>query len=85
MKTTRRTLITLCLFLIFPALSSAQRMDVQSRVALIERAVAEEMQKNSIPGMAVAIALDRKIVYAKGFGFADLENQVPFTFENPSQ
>ena len=85
MKTTRRTLITLCLLLIFPALSSAQRVDVRSRVALIEKAVAEEMEKNSIPGMAVAIALDGKIVYAKGFGFSDLENQVPFTAQTVSR
>jgi len=85
MKTTRRTLVTLCLFLIFPALSSAQRMDVRGRVALIEKAVAEEMEKNSVPGLAVAIALDGKIVYAKGFGFSDLENQVPFTAQTVSR
>ena len=35
--------------------------------------------------LAVAIALDGKIVYAKGFGFSDLENQVPFTAQTVSR
>ncbi len=31
------------------------------------------------PGLAVAVVRDAKVVYAKGFGFADLQNNVPVT------
>jgi len=85
MKTIRQALLTVCLLVALPALSVAQQIDVRSRAVLIEKAVAEEMEKNSVPGLAVAIALDGKIVYAKGFGFSDLENQVPFTAQTVSR
>ncbi len=85
MKSNRQALLALCLLFVLPALSFAQQIDVRGRVALIEKAIAEEMQKGSVPGVAVAIALDGKIVYAKGFGFADLENQIPFTPQTVSR
>jgi CubicO group peptidase (beta-lactamase class C family) len=32
-----------------------------------------------IPGMSAAIVKDQKVLWAKGFGFADLENRIPVT------
>jgi len=33
------------------------------------------MRKHKIPGSSVAISKDSKIIYARGFGYSDLENQ----------
>src|SRR5262249_12763406 len=38
----------------------------------LDRAVIEIMERHGIPGAALAVAKDGKLVYAKGFGWADL-------------
>lgn len=38
---------------------------------------------NRIPGLAVVILRDTAVMLARGFGFADLERQVPVTAETP--
>lgn len=44
----------------------------------------EEMRKKlSIPGMSVAVLKEQKIVFAKGFGYADIEKQIPATENTP--
>ena len=40
-------------------------------------------QTLKIPGMSVAVVQDQEILFAQGFGYADLENQVPATPETP--
>jgi CubicO group peptidase (beta-lactamase class C family) len=42
-----------------------------------EAVVLAEMTKQGVPGVQVAIADRRSIVFSRGFGFADLENRVP--------
>ena len=39
--------------------------------------VGAELVARGIPGLAIAVALDGNIVYAEGFGYADLEQRVP--------
>jgi serine beta-lactamase-like protein LACTB len=85
MKTIRRFVLVLPVLLTLSVLSLAQQLDIGSRIPLIEKMIAEEMEKNSIPGVAVAIAKDGKLIYSKGFGFADLENKVPFTAQTVSR
>ena len=41
------------------------------------RAVAKEWLARGIPGVTLAVAVDGRIVYAEGFGYADLEQRVP--------
>jgi serine beta-lactamase-like protein LACTB, mitochondrial len=41
------------------------------------RAVAKELLSRGIPGLAIAVAVDGRMVYSEGFGFADLEERVP--------
>jgi CubicO group peptidase (beta-lactamase class C family) len=85
MKTIRRVLFVVPLLFTLSALSFAQQIDIRSRIPLIEKMIAEEMEKNAIPGVAVAIAKDGKLVYSKGFGYSDLENKVPFTANTVSR
>jgi CubicO group peptidase (beta-lactamase class C family) len=52
--------------------------------AAIDRAralVRDSMTANGIPGVSVAVAVDGRVVWSEGFGFADLENRVPLTAE----
>lgn len=55
-----------------PATSPAHA--AASRIA---RATAQELLARGIPGLAVAVAVDGKIVWSEGFGYADLEERVP--------
>jgi CubicO group peptidase (beta-lactamase class C family) len=43
----------------------------------IEDLVSNEMARQSLPGISVAVAVDNRIRYANGFGMADLENSIP--------
>jgi len=38
---------------------------------------AKEWIAKGVPGLAVAVAVDGKLVYSEGFGYADLEERVP--------
>jgi CubicO group peptidase (beta-lactamase class C family) len=40
-------------------------------------------QEHKIPGMSAAVVRDQKVVYARGFGYADLQNQVLATEHTP--
>lgn len=49
--------------------------------ARFDRIISEARERMRLPGISVAIALDGAIVYAAGFGMADLEQRVPVTTE----
>lgn len=49
--------------------------------AKIDDIVKREMQKQQIPAATVAVSYGGQVVYAKGFGTADIENNVPATRE----
>lgn len=42
--------------------------DFRAKIPAIERYVTQQMQRNRIPGLAVAIVSDDSVVYARGFG-----------------
>ena len=44
----------------------------------VERAIAAAMSADNIPGLSIAVVLDGKLAWSRGYGFADLENFVPF-------
>ncbi|MBI3652137.1 MAG: beta-lactamase family protein [Acidobacteria bacterium] len=48
----------------------------QDKIRKIEAAISATMAKENIPGMSVAVVMDKKLVWANGYGFADLENKV---------
>ncbi|HEY6049637.1 MAG TPA: serine hydrolase domain-containing protein [Thermoanaerobaculia bacterium] len=45
----------------------------------VEAAVSASMSKQRISGLSVAVAMDGRLRWSQGYGFADLENTVPFT------
>ncbi len=45
----------------------------------IDRLIAESMSDGLVPGLSVVIVNHESTQYAKGFGYADLEQRIPFT------
>jgi D-alanyl-D-alanine carboxypeptidase len=67
-----------------PATTAKRRLadaPIASREARAEAIIVEAMKAGPIPGVSVAIEQDGKIVYQKGFGYADLERHIPVTPE----
>src|SRR6266511_6475227 len=48
--------------------------DISSKV---DRYIKDEMQKQQIPGLSLAVIKAGKIILAKGYGFSNVEHQVP--------
>lgn len=41
------------------------------------------IEEQAIPGLAIAVVKDRKIVHMRGYGFADLRSRTPMTPDTP--
>ncbi|MCL6565476.1 MAG: beta-lactamase family protein [Acidobacteriia bacterium] len=50
-------------------------------IRAIESVISSEQQRQNIPGISLAVAVNGTLRYAQGFGKADLENNVPVTLE----
>lgn len=50
-----------------------------ARADAIDDYLRTEMQKRSIPGLALAVVRDGSVVKMQGYGFANLEHDVPVT------
>jgi serine beta-lactamase-like protein LACTB, mitochondrial len=66
-------------------LFAAARAFAKDRVALpaetiprVEAAIVSAMSEKNVPGLSVAVVLERRLAWSRGYGFADLENCVPF-------
>jgi N-acyl-D-amino-acid deacylase len=42
-----------------------------------DQTITDFMRKHAIPGGAVAVVRDGRLIYARGFGYADVENKTP--------
>jgi CubicO group peptidase (beta-lactamase class C family) len=54
-----------------------------ARLERLERQLESLRQELKIPALSAAIVKDQKVLWAKGFGFADVENKVPATEHTP--
>lgn len=74
----RRSLYTTAIFLfLLPAAAFAQKTGGTDIAVQINRIASEQMQKQHIPALTIAVSLDGRVIYSKGFGKADIENDVP--------
>ena len=55
----------------------------QSIIDKYRTLIAQEMAKQNIPGMAIAIVDDNQVVWSEGFGFTDFDHQTPVTADTP--
>ncbi|MFN2512235.1 MAG: serine hydrolase [Pyrinomonadaceae bacterium] len=54
-----------------------------ARITRLETQLESLRQELKIPALSAAIVKDQKVLWAKGFGFADVENKVPATEHTP--
>ena len=47
--------------------------------ASLDQALAQHYKVSDLPGFALAVIQEEKVVYSGSYGFADIESQVPFT------
>lgn len=59
--------------------SGARLSDVSSIADPFNREMESFMRERGVPGGALAVVKDRRLVYAKGYGWADREKQIPAT------
>ena len=52
-------------------------------LAAFEAELENLRQQMKIPGMSAAVVKDGKLIWARGFGYADVENGIPATAETP--
>ncbi|HTU36088.1 MAG TPA: serine hydrolase domain-containing protein [Candidatus Acidoferrum sp.] len=57
--------------------SSASATQTYAEARANANKIGNELVARGIPGVAVAVAVDGHLVYAEGFGYADLEERVP--------
>lgn len=69
-------LVAALLFCTVVSQAQDQTLSTEKRVQ-IEAAVSRFMASTHVPGLSVAVVEDGKYEWAAGFGFADLENNVP--------
>lgn len=60
---------------------SAQSRSVGPTAAAIDSVASRLFALNASPGVGIVVVRDTQIIYAKGFGFADVEAKRPFTAE----
>ena len=53
--------------------------DLKERLEKLSARLEEGRKKNHIPGMAIAVVKDGKIIFARGYGVSDLEKNTPVT------
>lgn len=72
-------LITIALLLIGPLPSPASAARETPDFSELEKIARQELQETQTPGAAIAIVKDDRILFAKGFGVANVETQMPVT------
>ena len=61
---------------------ATQQSDTE-RIARLETLLENLRQELKIPAYSAAIVKDQKVLWAKGFGYADVENKIPATEHTP--
>jgi len=72
----RRVLYLSCWAVLGFVIAGAQSGLAPSTIEKIEATVKAEQERQKIPGLSLAIAVDGELRYEKGFGLADVENSV---------
>ena len=55
------------------------KQSIQDIMNPLDTFIEKRMKEAGIVGIGAAVIIDNKVVWSKGFGYADLENKLPFT------
>lgn len=72
-------LLTLVTLIPVRAATPAEHPEVRGAVRLFEAWLDGQMAYRGLPGIAVGVVHDQQLVWARGFGFANVEQKVPVT------
>jgi CubicO group peptidase (beta-lactamase class C family) len=61
------------------AASSASQSSSVAKLQGLDDLAAQAMKQWNVPGLAIAVVQDGKVIYAKGYGYRDIENKLPVT------
>ncbi len=53
--------------------------DVKGQQRLFESWILGQMSSRALPGIAIGVVYDQELVWAKGFGYSDVDNHAPMT------
>ncbi|MEM1119187.1 MAG: serine hydrolase domain-containing protein [Bacteroidota bacterium] len=56
-----------------------QKPIVEQPYPLVETLLAELVDKMNLPGLSIAVSKNEQVIYAKAFGYADVESQIKMT------
>jgi len=62
-----------------PAKAAPAEKTDEQRLAGFDQFVNDRLKEWEVPGLAISIVKDGKVIYARGFGFRDVANQKPVT------
>src|SRR5690349_19370736 len=71
--------IFIIILLLSSLLTTAQEIITDKRLASLDTALERALKTWKAAGFAVAVVEKNKIIYAKGFGYRDVENKIPVT------
>lgn len=78
-----KSLLTVSLFLLTITLSQTvqcqSKSTIENTMSTIDTFIQRKMKESGIVGLGAAIIVNKKLVWAKGYGYADNENRKPFT------
>ena len=74
---------TLLLLLAIASTAKAQTEPSTEQLNRFEQELEALAEANTLPGLSAAIIHNQKVVWAKGFGFADLDKKTPATAKTP--
>lgn len=79
-----RRIIGLAVLLAFSTVQGESRIvdrhpEVADALELLDLWIEEQMAYEQIPGLAIGIVYDQELIWARGYGQADLERQTPIT------
>ncbi|MBL0889830.1 MAG: beta-lactamase family protein [Gemmatimonadaceae bacterium] len=63
----------------------AQQSPAVAMGATVDSLIRVEMSTRRLPGLALAVVRDGQVVFARGYGFADIERQAPVSVETRFQ
>ena len=75
----KQSISTLLIGLCFSSVAFSNPQLVAEKVEVFESWVDLLMRKRNLPGISVGLIHQGELVYAKGFGFADIEESIPAT------
>lgn len=61
--------------------TTASANDLSASLAAIEKITEEQRKEKGVPGLALVIVKDDRVIYAKGFGLRDVERNLPVTLD----